>query len=100
MGAELVEEFSLVGDEVELDDVERLKVRGMEIVDTLPGPIYVDMAELVRSNSVTVALLVVWYRRATLQEKSIFFMNLSEELHNIVEFSGLSQVLLNPTSGL
>ena len=96
MSVELNEQFCLSGVEVSLDDAELIKRQGIGMIDAQPGPITVDLAQLQRANSVTVALLVAWYRRATLQQKAITFVNLSEELHNIVEFSGLSRVLLPP----
>jgi ABC-type transporter Mla MlaB component len=96
--AVLTDEFKLEGEEVGLDQAEQIKSDGFAIIDAQAGPFQVDLAGLQKANSVTVALLVAWYRQAKLQEKTIFFMNLSEELHNIVEFSGLSRILLeNPT---
>ena len=94
MSAELTDQFALSGDEVGLDVAEQIKTQGVGIINQQAGPFSVDLAGLNRANSVTVAVLVAWYRHATLQQKSIFFVNLSEELHNIVEFSGLSRILL------
>lgn len=94
MSVELNEQFCLRGVEVSLDEAEALKRQGLKLIDAHQGPIKVDLGELQRANSVTVALLVAWYRRAILQQKPITFVNLSEDLHNIVEFSGLSRVLL------
>ena len=96
MSVELNEQFCLQGVEISLDDAEAIKRQGLGLIDAQSGPITVDLSQLQRANSVTVALLVAWYRRATLQQKPIAFVNLSEDLHNIVEFSGLSRVLLPP----
>lgn len=94
MSAVLTERFTLEGIELGLDQAELIKAQGVEILNEQPGPFHVDLSGLERANSVTVAVLVAWYRHATLQQKAIFFENLSEELHNIIEFSGLSRVLL------
>ena len=94
MTVELTEQFALRGEEVGLEQAEHLKSAGVVLIDSESGPFTVDLGSLVRANSVTVAVLVAWYRHATLQQKTIMFVNLPEELHKIVEFSGLSRVFL------
>jgi len=94
MTVELTEQFALRGEEVGLEQAEQLKSAGVALIESESGPFTVDLANLVRANSVTVAVLVCWYRHATLRQKSIMFVNLSDDLHDIVEFSGLSDVLL------
>lgn len=97
MTCQLTDSFAVQGKEIELDDAEALKIAGAALIDAQPSPIQVDFEALVQANSITVALMLAWYRRAKLQQKSIMFVNLSQELHNIIEFSGLSSVLLpNP----
>jgi anti-anti-sigma factor len=100
MSVALTDQFSFVGEEIGLDVAEAIKTQGVGLINTSTGPINVDLAGLNRANSVTVAVLVAWYRHATLQRKSIFFVNLSEELHNIVDFSGLSRILLRSNDAL
>ena len=100
MSAELTDQFALSGNEVGLDVAEQIKTQGVGMISKQTGPFTVDLAGLNRANSVTVAVLVAWYRHATLQQKPIFFVNLSKELHNIVEFSGLSRILLPPNDTL
>ena len=97
---DLSDDFEVSGEEIELDDAESIKLRGYRLIDAGEGPFQVDLELLKRANSVSVAVLLAWYRRAMLQDKAIFFVNLSEDLHNIVEFSGLSRVLLNRRSGM
>jgi len=94
VNAVLTDEFTLEGGELALDQAEAIKVRGVALIDASAGPFSVDLAGLERANSITVAVLVAWYRHATLHQKSILFVNLSQELNNIVEFSGLSRILL------
>ena len=93
-------QFEVVGEEIGLDAAETIKASGRALIEAGDGPFQVDLAGLERANSVTVALLLAWYRCAVLQKKSIFFVNLSEELHNIIEFSGLSGVLLRRSQGM
>lgn len=100
MTVQVSEEFEVSGEEIELEDAESIKRRGYGLIDAGAGPFQVDLEHLKRANSVSVAVLLAWYRRAMLQDKRIFFVNLSEDLHNIVEFSGLSRVLLNRTAGM
>ena len=92
-------QFEIVGEEIGLDIAEMIATSGRALIEAGEGPFQVNLAGLERANSVTVALLLAWYRFAMLQKKSIFFVNLSEELHNIIEFSGLSKVLLHRSPG-
>lgn len=92
-GIEIKTPFQLWGDEVSLEQAEALRRQGFDLIDTLERQVEVDLAHVERANSVTVALLLAWQRRASLQGKSIIFLNLSDDLRNIIEFSGLTQVL-------
>jgi anti-anti-sigma factor len=93
MSAVLSDQFALSGVELGLDQAEQIKAQGVAMIGTSDGPITVDLAGLERANSITIAVLVAWYRHATLQNKNIMFVNLSQDLHNIIEFSGLLSVL-------
>lgn len=81
---------------MELDQAEAIKAEGVALIEGNHGeePIRVDLSGLERANSVTVAVLMAWYRHAVLQQKSILFVNLSQELLNIIEFSGLRRILV------
>jgi len=101
MAVQLSESFNLSGDELGLDQAEDIKTRGTALIDRtieLNGaseePVRVDLAGLERANSVTVAVLMAWYRYAALRQRSIMFVNLSQELLNIIEFSGLRSLLV------
>lgn len=93
-------QFEVVGEEISLDVAEMIKASGRALIEAGEGPFQVDLAGLERANSVTVAVLLAWYRCAVLRKKCIFFVNLSEELHNIIEFSGLRKVLLHRSPGV
>ncbi|XOV84294.1 MAG: lipid asymmetry maintenance protein MlaB [bacterium] len=93
MAVDLSPDFQLSGDEVDLNDAERLKVLGLEIINTQNGPFTVGCAGLAQANSIVVALMICWHRHATLASKQIEFSHLSKDLQNIIAFSGLTRVL-------
>jgi ABC-type transporter Mla MlaB component len=93
MAVELSPEFQLSGDEVDLNDAERVKTLGLEIINGQDGPFKVGFAGLEQANSIVVALMICWHRHATLAGKTIEFSHLSKDLHNIIAFSGLTRVL-------
>lgn len=86
----------IVGEEIELADAERLKNIGLAYIEQCADAVCFDVAGLKRSNSITVALFLAWYRAACIAKKSIKFVNLSSDLSNIIEFSGLTSVLIEP----
>ena len=100
MSVVITSEFAVVGRELDIDQAEALNLTGQSLIAERPSPIRVDLAGLETANSVTVAVLVAWYRAATLEEKTIDFVNLSPELQDIIEFSGLSRLLLQAMPGL
>ncbi len=93
MTVELTDDFRLLGDELEVQDAEAIKRQGTELLSNAGSQVVIDFAGLKRANSITVALMLEWYRVASSANKSIVFVNRSEELRNIVRFSGLTQVL-------
>lgn len=95
---ELTDDFRLIGQEISVDQAEQLKLRGIALIKAGDGQITVDLAMLKHANSLTVALLTAWFRAARLQNISIVFMNISEELRNIIDFSGLADVLLTESN--
>ncbi len=62
------------------------------ILDDLETPIF-SLADLEVSNSAAVALLLGWFRRAHRMGKPLVFTDVPEDLLNIIEVSGLSDVL-------
>ncbi len=100
MSVVLTPEFAVVGRELDINDAENLKNAGRDLIANGQSPLRVDLAGLETANSVSVAVLVAWYRAAAREEKSIDFVNLSPELQEIIEFSGLSRLLLQAMPGL
>jgi ABC-type transporter Mla MlaB component len=93
MAVNLSPEFQLSGDEVDLNDAERLKLLGLDIINSQDGPFNVEFSGLEQANSIIVALMICWHRHATLAGKQIEFSSLSKDLQNIIAFSGLNRVL-------
>ncbi|MCW8932356.1 MAG: STAS domain-containing protein, partial [Gammaproteobacteria bacterium] len=58
-------------------------------VDTLD----IDLAQLERSDSSGLALLVEWYREAEQEDKTISFFNLPAQMYEIARISGLNEIL-------
>lgn len=97
MTTNLSENFCLTGDEVSFEQAESLKRMGEKLIFAATTVIRVDLAGVGRANSLTVTLLAHWFRTTQRQNKSIVFVNLSQELRNIIAFSGLNKVLLGET---
>ena len=96
MSATLGEDFSLHGEEISAANADALRVQGEQQIKRANGPVTCDLQGLQRANSVTVAVMLAWYRAAHLAGHSILFVNLSSELRNIIAFSGLTDVLTRP----
>lgn len=91
---------------IEVDTEGRLVVSGELNVDTVPGlwrragvlfvgggEYKVELADVQRSDSAGVALLVEWMRLAQRQQASIAFVNMPEQMLAIARLSELDQVL-------
>ena len=91
---ELTDDFRLLGGAIDFDDADAVKARGCALIESATAPVRVDLGSLERASTVTVAVLLAWYRAAHFHDKSIVFVNLSSDLRNIVRFSGLDSVLL------
>ena len=93
MTEEITDDFRVSG-ELQLDTAEHYKTRGRHLIDASSRSVEVDLGGLGKANSVSVAVMVGWLRHASLNGKSIVFVNMSQDLRKIIEFSGLSQLLL------
>ena len=78
---------------ISFDNAEEVKQLGRDHIANLQNPIEIDVSAIEQANSLAVAILSAWQRTATLQDKSIVFVNLSQELRNIIALSGLDDVL-------
>ncbi|MEM9621350.1 MAG: STAS domain-containing protein [Pseudomonadota bacterium] len=95
MPVQLNEQFEVLGDELTMQQAEAIKMAGYTLLErSEQSPVRIDFVQLERANSVTVAVMLAWHRHATLRKKAVEFTNLSAELGNIIEFSGLRELLL------
>ncbi len=67
----------------------------MEIQDKLKAvpTITVDLAEVTRSDSAGLALLIDWMRKAKKEDKAITFHNVPQQMIAIAHASGLEELL-------
>lgn len=91
--AELTADFRLHGEAATVEQAETLKSKGLALIDEATDTVQVQLGALQSANSVTVALLVAWYRAANLQNKSIVFSDVPTSLRAIIDVSGLAEVL-------
>ena len=63
------------------------------IREAVDGRVAFDCSGLSESNSVAVALLIAWQRAARQLGKTVVFRGASRGLRNIVDFSGLNEIL-------
>lgn len=69
-------------------------VAGGQAVDAgSAGTIAINFAQLETANSLTVALMIAWYRLSLKRGCEVRFTNLPASLQQIVDFSGLVDVL-------
>lgn len=70
-----------------------IREAGEAAIDAGGERVVIDLSGLENGNSAAVALLMAWYRAADAQDKSIRFVRAPVELENIIELSGLRDVL-------
>lgn len=71
----------------------RIREEGEEAIARAGDRVVIDLSGLESGNSAAVALLMAWFRAAEHGGKSIRFLAPPEELENIVDLSGLIDVL-------
>lgn len=77
-----------------VDFVNFAEVRSaVELVLDDHDAIAVDLSGLDEANSVTVALLLAWFRAASREDKSLVLVDVPRDLRNIIDFSGLTELL-------
>jgi len=66
---------------------------GEAFLDQADAAVRFDLAALRENNSVVVALLLAWVRRADQLGRSLLFVNVPADLRNIIELYGVSGIL-------
>jgi ABC-type transporter Mla MlaB component len=95
--ATLTDDFVLEGS-VDFDNLVEVRDAGdVRIAQTTQNQngqgLTLSLRGLTEANSVTVALLIAWMRSANNRRISIVYVDVPQELRNIIDFSGLTQVL-------
>lgn len=78
---------------ITFDSLSRVRAEGEAWIAEAEGPVVIDLTGLEHGNSAAVALLMAWWREAEHQEKAISFVGAPAALRNIVELSGVSDIL-------
>ncbi|MDP6376767.1 MAG: hypothetical protein QF921_12310 [Pseudomonadales bacterium] len=81
-----------VGGAVNFDNFGAIRASGEQFIRD-NGRLSVNFGRIEGANSVTVGLMLAWFREADLQGNSIVFVDVPRDLRNIIDFSGLSAVL-------
>ncbi len=80
---------------VQFDNVSAVRRQGETLIREQPdNALVVRIGATTQGSSVTVALLLAWLRAARGDGKHLRFANVPDDLRNIIEFSGLTEVLL------
>lgn len=78
---------------VRFRNFKKYRGEGEAAIEAAPNGVVIDLSGLEHSNSAAVALLMAWYRAAEQRDKSIRFVGVPVDLMDIVELSGLTEVL-------
>ena len=78
---------------VGFEDAQQLLKDGETFIDRNDNDIQIDFGAVKVSNSLLVAMMMCWYRKAELDEKKITFLNLPSGVQKIVDISGLADTL-------
>lgn len=77
----------------------QIRKEGEAAIAAAGDQVVVDLSGIENGNSAAVALLMAWFRAAEALEKSIRFVGARAEVRNIVELSGLTDVLPMEAAG-
>lgn len=80
-------------DAVRHDNAGPVRLAGERVLDEAPDGVEFSLAQLKESNSVVVALLLAWVRHARMRNKSIRFVDVPDDLRNIIELYGVADIL-------
>jgi len=70
-----------------------VRLAGERFLEQAQGPVRVSLAELRENNSVVVALLLAWVRRARALDRTLRIVEVPGDLLNIIELYGVAGVL-------
>lgn len=62
------------------------------------GDLTIDLAQVERTDSAGLALLIEWLRRAQAANRTLRFANIPEQVQTLIRINGLQDALLNHNS--
>ncbi len=84
-------------DKITLDNIAEVRASGEQHISGTTtehgGECIFHLSGLEQFNSLAVALLVAWFRYARAHGASIFYEDIPHDLRNIIDVSGLTEVL-------
>lgn len=85
-------ELRVVG-HIDFENANDLKAQGERLIESEACDVRVDLTALTAGGSVAIAVLLAWFRHASLLDHAICFSNVPSGLVNVIEFSGLQDTL-------
>ena len=82
----------VVAGEFSFTNAHKLRELGCNFITESESPVF-DLQQVIAEDNSGLALLTAWTRFAKQQGKSVFFVNLPEQLRDIAKLSGLDQLL-------
>lgn len=85
-------ELRVVG-HIDFANANEMRAQGERLIESEACDVRVDLTALSAGGSVAIAVLLAWFRHASLLDRAISFSNVPSGLVNVIEFSGLRDVL-------
>jgi anti-anti-sigma factor len=76
-----------------VDSVARYQREGVELIDSMPDAIVIDLGEADVQGSAAIALLIAWQRHITQRDKRVSMINASATLREIARACGVDEIL-------
>jgi phospholipid transport system transporter-binding protein len=83
-----------VPERVRFDNAVTVRQAGERFLDeAATGPVRISLGQLAERNSVVVALLLAWVRHARERGRTVQFVDVPDDLRNIIELYGVAGIL-------
>ncbi|MCK4609140.1 MAG: STAS domain-containing protein [Gammaproteobacteria bacterium] len=89
---EKLTERLIINGDLDFISVVKLQKQGCELIKKTEKVVF-DLRQAVAKDSSALSLLLAWTRCAKRMEQSIQFINLPEQLQDMVKLTGLEQIL-------
>ncbi len=85
-------ELRVVG-QIDFENANELRQQGERLIESEASAVRIDLAGLIAGGSVAIAVLLAWFRHASRLEREICYANVPSGLANVIEFSGLLDII-------